>query len=196
MAVRRNNKEVHLVCIGKLVLVIVVPQDILIIDIIGTEVLGMDDHTQAGFLRFFKNRLTDIGFPIQNHQILFGQLKGLHKVADQFLATNQVAIWKTINFTAIRHLHAVGNRPVFIVKAALNQVGLVVLRNEVLGTIAGIGEIILSHQNPSRHVLATFDIRTVFCAQVAGQKVVLVLIKEAFDLTIDFFTSRFSGKSC
>ena len=45
LAVRRNNKEVHLVSISKLVLVIVVPQDILIIDIIGTEVLGMDDYT-------------------------------------------------------------------------------------------------------------------------------------------------------
>ena len=64
LAVGRNNKEVHLVCIGKLVLVIVVPQDILIIDIIGTEVLGMDDHTQAGLLSFFKDRLTNIGFPI------------------------------------------------------------------------------------------------------------------------------------
>ena len=88
LAVGRNNKEVHLVSIGKLVLVVVVPQDILIVNIIGTEVLCMDDHTQAGFLRFFKDRLTDIGFPIQNHQILFGQLKGLHEVADQFLATN------------------------------------------------------------------------------------------------------------
>ena len=196
LAVSSDNKEVYLVCIGKLVLVVVIPQDILIIDIIGTEVLGMDDHTQTRFLRFFKDRLTDIRFPIQNHQILFGQLKGLHEVADQFLATNQVAIWETIDFAAICHLHAVGNRPVFIVKPAFNQVGLIVLRNEVLGTITGIGEIILSHQNPSRYILATFDIRTIFCPQVAGQKVVLVLIKEALDLTIDFFTSRFSGKSC
>ena len=196
LAVSRDNKEVYLVCIGKLVLVVVVPQDILIIDIIGTEVLCMDDHTQAGLLRFFKDRLTDVGFPIQNHQIFFGQLKGLHEVADQFLATNQITIWETVDFAAICHLHAVGNRPVLIVKPALNQVGLVVLGNEVLRTIAGIGEIILSHQNSSRHVLAAFDIGTVFCAQVAGQKVVLILIKEALDLTIDFFTSRFSGKSC
>ena len=162
LAVRRNNKEVHLVCIGKLVLVVVVPQDILIIDIIGTEVLCMDDHTQAGLLRFFKDRLTDVGFPIQNHQIFFGQLKGLHEVADQFLATNQITIWETVDFAAICHLHAVGNRPVLIVKPALNQVGLVVLGNEVLRTIAGIGEIILSHQDPSRHILATLYIRTVF----------------------------------
>ena len=88
LAVSRDNKEVHLVCIGKLVLVVVVPQDILIINIIGTEVLGVNDHTQTGFLRFFKDRLTDISFPIQNYQILFGQLKSLHEVADQFLATN------------------------------------------------------------------------------------------------------------
>ena len=45
LAVSRDNKEVYLVCIGKLVLVVVIPQDILIIDIIGAEVLGMDDHT-------------------------------------------------------------------------------------------------------------------------------------------------------
>ena len=44
LTVGRNNKEVHLVCIGKLVLVV------------------------------------------------FGQLKSLHEVADQFLATNQIAI--------------------------------------------------------------------------------------------------------
>ena len=49
LTVGRNNKEVHLVSIGKLVLVVVVPQDILIVNIIGTEVLCMDDHTQAGF---------------------------------------------------------------------------------------------------------------------------------------------------
>ena len=196
LTVSRNNKEVHLVCIGKLVLVVVVPQDILIVDIIGTEVLCMDDHTQAGLLRFFKDRLTDVGFPIQNHQILFGQLKSLHEVADQFLATNQIAIWETINLSAICHLHAVGNRPVFVVKTALNQVSLVVLRNEILCTIAGIGEIILSHQDSSRHILAAFDIGTVFRPQVAGQKIVLVLIKEALDLAVDFFTSRFPGKSC
>ena len=88
LAVSRDNKEVHLVCIGKLVLVVVVPQDILIINIIGTEMLCMNNHTQTGLLCFFKDRLTNIGFPIQNHQILFGQLESLHEVADQFLATN------------------------------------------------------------------------------------------------------------
>ena len=45
LAVSRDNKEVHLVCIGKLVVLIVIPQDVLIINIIGTEMLCMNNHT-------------------------------------------------------------------------------------------------------------------------------------------------------
>ena len=45
LTVGRNNKEVHLICVGKLILVVVVPQDILIVNIIGTEVLCVNDHT-------------------------------------------------------------------------------------------------------------------------------------------------------
>ena len=196
MTISRNNKEVHLIGIGELVVIVIVPQDILIIDTIGTKVFGMDHHAQTGLLRLFKDGLTDIGFAIQNHQVLFGQLQGLHEVADQFLAPNNVAIFKTIDFAPICHLHAVGNGPIFIVKTALNQVGLVVLRNEILRTIAGIGEIILSYQDSSRHILTPFHIGTVFSTQIAGQKIVLVFIKEALDLAIHFFTRWFSGKTC
>ena len=45
LTICRHDKEINLVCIGKLVLVIVIPEDVVVISLIDTKMLSVNNDT-------------------------------------------------------------------------------------------------------------------------------------------------------